>query len=201
MDIKGVSNLDNSLNVKSSQADSLKEPAEISKKTEAPSQTSKSEKAEANYKASNSRVKQIMQDMKSFENTVSRDQYYLEKLSQVKNLTSRKTVPDLYVEMIKIRNEAMFAREPVMNSIIPDSRDFYRNYDNIKAMQRNVAAEIERVKATIHHAQNQINKFNISLENIKASVSQGDVRQMQHLFSQNMLYKNFNKDIVISLMT
>ncbi|MBU1076530.1 MAG: hypothetical protein KKH98_04515 [Spirochaetes bacterium] len=200
MDVKGVNNLDSNYPAKTPQVDSSKSTEQKAKGLEAEPKTSKVKQPD--YEVSNSRVKQLMLEMKNVEREVSRDQYYLEQLSQAhKQLVSQKTIPQIYIEMIKIRNQARFEKEPIMSAIIPEKESFYRNYDDIKTLQSKVSSEMNRVQTGIQQAKQQVNKFAISLENIKASVSEGHIRELQHLFNKEMLYKNFNKDVVVSLMS
>ena len=87
-----------------------------------------------------------------------------------------------------------------MDNIIPLKQEFYNNAANMQEMKNKVAKEIEKTKKEIQSSQQKISKFSISLENIRASLNSKDVAQMQSLFDKSMLYKNFNKDLVVSLM-
>lgn len=194
MEIKGVDNLKNKPNVQGS-------PTQNSLKNVAASKESAPKNVETNYTESNLRIKQLMQEIKGLENRVSQQQFYLEQLMKAqKELVSNKTVPQITAELMRIKEQARFNQKPMMNAIIPSQEQIQAKGINIEEMEKKVSLEIEKIKGIIKDAQKEVSRFSISIENMQASTSRVNIKEMQPLFKKEMLYKNFNKDLVVSLM-
>ncbi len=195
MDIKGVGNYKNNLKIK------LPEDNTASQNREKVSAASKPEEVKSGNKGINLRVETLMGEMKDIQNTVSQRQSYLDFLHIARNkLASLKDMKQIYNDLKELREKAMFNKKPLMDNIIPAKQEFYNNTANMQEMKNKVAKEIEKTKKEIQSSQQEISKFSISLENIRASLNSKDVAQMQSLFDKSMLYKSFNKDLVVSLM-
>ena len=193
MDVNGISNYKNNFKVKLSEDNALKK----SKKGSVPAH----EKQINLSNKVNSRVETIMNEMRGIQNTVSEHQSYLNSLHTAKGkLTSTKNIQQIFDDMQAIRTKARFNKKPLMDSIIPAKKDFFRNSGDLQKLKNEISAEITKTKKEIGKSQQQLSRFTISLENIRASLNSRDIKDMQAMFSQSMLYKNFNKELVISLM-
>lgn len=147
------------------------------------------------------RIRSFMNEVKAYEERVSREQSFLENLIKAKKeLASNKNVEQLYTEMIEIARKAQFNSKPLMSDILPNNIEFYKNHDNIKTLNQTLVNQIERARVNIAQQQAQINRYAVSIENIKASLSSQEIHQMQQLFAENVLYKNVNKEVVFSLI-
>lgn len=195
MEIKGLNDFQDNMKIKSSNKG-------FSIKSEDSLQVSKSQTIENKYVPSNMRIKQLMSEIKNIERKVSEKQYYLDKLVRVKKeLISRKSVPQIVSEILLIKEKAKFNQKPVMFNIIPDKDSLNNSNSDLKGLQEKVTSEISKIQASLKKDQNQVSKFAISIENFNASTSKSNIKDLKHLFNKEMLYKNFNKNIVISLMS
>lgn len=159
------------------------------------------EKSRFGGAASEVKLRNLQEEMKKVQTDISSSQIYLEHLEKAsKELKEEKDPDALYREMERIGQEARFREKPLMESILPRESAFYRNEENLRILSGKLEKEIETVKEAISGSQQQLNRFSVSAENIKASLSPGELLEMKEVFSGDNLYKRFNSDIVISLI-
>lgn len=196
MEIKGVNDsFKNDLKIK--------ETAKKEQPVSAPAETeaAPAEAPKIEYQQSDAKVRKFMDEMKNYQESVSRGQSYLDNLMKAKKeLSSNKSVEQIYVEMMELAKRAHFNNKPLLSAVLPENIDFYKKYDNIKTLANKVDAEIEKTRHDIVQQQQQISRYSITIENIKASLSHQELNQMQKLLADNMLYKNVNSDMVASLI-
>ncbi|MDD5066180.1 MAG: hypothetical protein PHF84_03965 [bacterium] len=159
------------------------------------------EKADFKQNTSDTRLRNLMEEMKNAQALISENQVYLDNLVKAhEELKSTRDYRDIHAEFQKISESVKFNNKPLMEALIPKEIGFYQDKENLTKLEGDLNREIEKAKDRLSDSQHLLNRYSISVENIKASLNKNEVNQMKELFSENLLYKRFNSDIVISLI-
>lgn len=157
---------------------------------------------EIEISARDSKLMELMNQIKDLETRYSSNQVYITGLKKAQNfLSAYKNIEDIYKELMLLYNETKFNNKLLLKSIIPQDTNFYNSPRNISQLKDKISKEINRVEEEQSNLLKRLNKSNISLENINAMKVEYTPEKLKNIkIGNKSLYNNLNKQIIVSLI-
>ncbi len=157
-----------------------------------------SEKVEIKY--NNSNLRNLMNKVKNTETEYSKNQIYLNSLQKSEELlNSNKSVKQIAGDLVALLNNTKFNNKKLLKALLPDNINLYTE-DKIKELSSMVEKEITKTGSQQNNLKKELNKIEVALENINASRSDFNIKELNNLNIPKNNLHNIDNNIVASLI-